>query len=141
KPGRDDIGIGAGSEHRVCTKAFSVEVVTDDLEQIVRPLAVAARRAQRELVGNAEPGRVEVDKRAVLVEQDPLDAEQSGYSAFASACRCRTSPAVDASRPAALSLPSTTGSSPVASSLPSSTPHWSKALMPNSCASTKTRCS
>ena len=59
------------------------------------------------------------------------------------ACERRnaTSPAVDESSPAVLFLPSTTGYRPVASSLPSSTPHWSKALMFQMAASTKTRCS
>ncbi len=141
KPKLDDIHVGAGGKDGIGLEAFGGEIVARRGKQPVGLPAVALRRIHRHEIGNAEPRRVEVDKGAVLVEQYSFDLGQAAYSDPRNRWMCPTSPAVEASRFAAFSLPSTTGSSPVASSLPSSTPHWSKELMLKSVPSTKTRCS
>ena len=68
-PERDDVGIGAGGEYGIGYEMLRGEVVAGHREQPVGLHAVASRRFERQHVADLEPCLVEVDERAVLVEQ------------------------------------------------------------------------
>src|SRR5690606_39170436 len=126
KPQVHDFAVRAGSEYGIRLEPTAGKIIAAKFQQGVCLAPVALRGLQRHEVGNGKPGGVEIHQRAVLIEENALD--RHNYSPR-SRWMCFTSPAVEASLPAAFSLPSTTGSRLVASSFPSSTPHWSKELM------------
>ncbi len=72
-PQIDDVVDCPGGNNRAATELFHLPIVTASFDKCPRPCLIAIGRLVRQLHGDAEPGAVEIDQRAILVEQDAAD--------------------------------------------------------------------
>ena len=72
-PQVDNVIDGSRSDDRAAAELFHLPIITAGLDQCPRPRFVTIGRLVRQFHGDAEPGAVEIDKRAILVEKNAAD--------------------------------------------------------------------
>ena len=72
-PQIDNVMDGSGGDDRTATKLFHFPIITARFDQCPRPRFITIGRLVRQFHGYAEPGAVEIDKRAILVEKNAAD--------------------------------------------------------------------
>ena len=74
----NDLGVGAGGEDRARQEAVRPLIEPDLFEQFGGALRIAICGLQGQFAREIEPGGVEIDQRAVLVEQHGADVGDPG---------------------------------------------------------------